>query len=254
MTISIETSNNKCDTQLMNYLSNISDDLFIAIIKNVQIKDLITMNSISKYFNDKLKNEIDEYIYEIAKTRNLNEKTKEYILAKSLFRIYYRGKSYNDNDYPYRKPRKNAIDMVFEFRDEEYVLYYSKIKLSTSGPGSIIVTIDRYYDYIVYEFCQEVDTLYESTPDYFGWDRSDMKKQVLKNKKTYDNIKNLNIEFRTGYNNDPDSEPEESVGNLKIYKRIFLIEKKSKIINDIYGKIMNESYVSKINKRRIFYV
>jgi hypothetical protein len=176
-----------------------------------------------------MKDQMDEYVYEIAKNKKLNDSTNEWIVKNSLFRIYHRGKSYTNSDYCGRMWDQVTPDEPFELRDQEYVLYCSTLKLTSYDLGTIIITINRHFDYIVYEFAREVNPEDEYTPDYYGWDGDDIGKSILVHKIPYDNIKNMNIRSNFSFDYDYLIDGDHD----RKYQ-----EKLSSMLNHIYKKIL----------------
>lgn len=159
-------------------------ELLSNILKFTSVKDILNFNSISNHFNNFLKDDINDIIYDM--NSNTDKEGRKYLKENSLYDVYYRGKSYDEYD-------SNRSDEKFELSKYSHILFFTEIKQKTYGPGCIIVTLNSNLKYTLYYFIQEVDTDMEYTPDYYGWDKNDINILVKSKSFEYDNINSINI-------------------------------------------------------------
>lgn len=177
----------------MDFLSQVLHDPFMLIVYNLTIKDIIGLSRLSCYFHQIISEEFDECVHSLAQTNKINSLGLEY--SKTFYLKYNRGKSYPIGEFRSNSkfPELGNQDVPFYLSDGEYILYFSDMKLSEYDPGSIIVTINRLLQYTVYQFKQEVDPEQEYTPDYHGWDDSDINIIVVEEKQKYSNINEIRV-------------------------------------------------------------
>lgn len=173
------------------------------ILKFLCVKDIKYLSFCNTILYNNIAEIFDEYVYTLAKRNSIK-------CNSLLFRIYNRGKSCN-NDI--------RDDVLFEFKDDEFILFCLKFNPEYYGP--MIVTIDRNCKYMVYDFTEEVDTIGEYTPDYWGWDDDDINKKVLRQQTQYcdyGKITSYYIETQPIYN----SETSETFYNDSIKKQLLM--------------------------------
>jgi hypothetical protein len=154
-------------------MDNIPQELHIKIASYLSYKDMIMFKSTSKYFNDIIFPE--EILYDTVPFSK--------ILNYDLYSKYYRGKSYDTY--------KGEKDMKFTISSTEKIIYQRQVSLKkTRSPEYYIITLNSCYNFILYEFNQEVHE-YEDTPDYYGHDDGDYNKFVLRYTTQYSTLNDL---------------------------------------------------------------
>jgi hypothetical protein len=169
-------------------------EIYIEILKYVNVKDIIAFSLVSKAHHKILSNDISSIIYEML-NNNVDSMCRKYVNSNLFYIDYHRGKSYPDYD-------SSNKDILFELGDLEHILFHEEIKAYTGKADYLIVTLDVNLNYNVYCFSPEVDFDAEYTPEYHGWDNDDIDIMVLIESYKYDNIKSINIpegSFRSYY-------------------------------------------------------
>jgi hypothetical protein len=146
-------------------MDNIPQELHIKIASSLSYKDMIMFKSTSKYFNDIIFPE--EILYDVLPFGK--------ILNNNLYSKYYRGKSYG----------YKGDDVKFTISSNEKILYQHETYSSYH-----IITLNSCYNFILYEFNQEVDDD-EYTPEYYGYDQDDEDMFVLLSTVQYNTLDDL---------------------------------------------------------------
>jgi len=122
-------------------MNNLPKELHFVIASFCSYRDILLLRNISKYFKEIINAE--EILYNM-----ISHKTN-IIYNDNIYTDYYRGKSY---DYSIK-----GNDVYFVIPLGEIILYQNEVNFDgIYSPEYIIVTLNNCYNFIVYEFKQEV--------------------------------------------------------------------------------------------------
>lgn len=154
-------------------MDNLPEELHIVITSYLSYKDMIMFKSTSNYFHNIIFPE--EILYDILPTNKIKR--------DNLYLKYHRGKSYNTY--------KGEKDINFTISFNEKIIYQKEHDLKKEySPEYYIITLNNCYNFILYEFQQEVSSD-EYTPEYYGYDENDNDTFILRCTTQYTNLNDI---------------------------------------------------------------